>query len=514
MSLPVRPLLGDIMLQILRRAKAMHITSPVPGRVLPAGNFLLSSDHALPEKPPTRRGGAMPSNLRLQALSLVAADSVAAMCALAGAYWIAAGSASDVDGLNDLLPWIGAAVGGVILHLASHGHYVRRLSPLNQLYGVAFASFGALLGTAMAAYLTQEERARLPVLLVWALFPCLVFAARAGARAALDAAGHWRVRVVLVGTAQAADAARGAMGAAAHLGYVIAGEIAPDALPRQGTVESWRHILAQHRAGMVVFAFDGAERPSPTLIEPLVRNRIPLAVVQETGGLPSLACAQSAFPGHDSMMLCYATGREKTSMHIAKSILDVSLASIALLALLPLFAIIAAVIKLDGGPVFFAHGRLGSQGRAFRCLKFRTMVQDSDAVLARLLAEDPAAAREWAATQKLRHDPRVTFVGRVLRKTSLDELPQLINVVRLEMSLVGPRPIVSREVARYADDISYYFETRPGITGLWQISGRNDTSYARRVELDRWYVKNWSIGNDISILLRTIPAVLSGRGAS
>jgi undecaprenyl-phosphate galactose phosphotransferase len=141
------------------------------------------------------------------------------------------------------------------------------------------------------------------------------------------------------------------------------------------------------------------------------------------------------------------------------------------------------------------------------------MVTNSAEALQHVLATDREAAAEWAATQKLRHDPRVTRVGRLLRKTSLDELPQLFNVLRLDMSLVGPRPIVTKEVDRYGDDIAFYYETRPGITGLWQVSGRNTTSYSHRVQLDTWYVKNWTIWHDVAILAKTIPAVLQRRGA-
>jgi undecaprenyl-phosphate galactose phosphotransferase len=141
------------------------------------------------------------------------------------------------------------------------------------------------------------------------------------------------------------------------------------------------------------------------------------------------------------------------------------------------------------------------------------MVTDSERALNDLFKRDPAAQEEWLRTHKLRRDPRVTAIGYVLRMTSLDELPQLLNVLRLEMSLVGPRPIVSQEVPRYGDNIAFYYETRPGITGLWQVSGRSDTTYAQRVHLDSWYVKNWTLAGDLSILARTIPAVLSGRGA-
>jgi lipopolysaccharide/colanic/teichoic acid biosynthesis glycosyltransferase len=135
-------------------------------------------------------------------------------------------------------------------------------------------------------------------------------------------------------------------------------------------------------------------------------------------------------------------------------------------------------------------------------------------VLQRLLSADPAAAAEWAATQKLRNDPRITPIGHILRKTSLDELPQLINVLRGEMSLVGPRPIVDNEVPRYGDHISYYMEARPGMTGLWQVSGRSETTYEERVRLDIRYVREWSIWQDIAILLKTVLVVIQRRGAA
>ena len=196
-----------------------------------------------------------------------------------------------------------------------------------------------------------------------------------------------------------------------------------------------------------------------------------------------------------------------------KTALDFIVAALALVFLSPLLLAIAAYVKADGGPALYAQTRIGRGGRRFRCLKFRTMVVDAERQLQELLASDPAAAAEWAQTQKLTSDPRVTGIGALLRRTSLDEFPQLLNVLRGDMSLVGPRPIVEAEVERYADDIASYCAVRPGMTGLWQVSGRSQTSYARRVQLDVSYVRNWSLLRDLSILLRTIPAVLLRRGA-
>ncbi len=197
----------------------------------------------------------------------------------------------------------------------------------------------------------------------------------------------------------------------------------------------------------------------------------------------------------------------------AKATSDVLTAGVLLLVLVPVFAVIAVLVKCDGGPIFYAHTRIGAGGRRFGCMKFRSMSQDSDAILARILRDDPERAQEWAATQKLRDDPRVTRIGALLRKTSLDEIPQLLNVLLLDMSLVGPRPIVEKEMTHYGLNIEYYLKVRPGITGLWQVSGRSDTTYAQRVQLDSWYVNNWTPWEDFLIICKTVPAVLNRRGA-
>ncbi|MBV8844202.1 MAG: sugar transferase [Bryobacterales bacterium] len=192
---------------------------------------------------------------------------------------------------------------------------------------------------------------------------------------------------------------------------------------------------------------------------------------------------------------------------------DIAAAGLSLLLLLPLFCVIALAVKLsDRGPIIYRHRRIGRNGRRFYCLKFRTMVPDADTILHRHLAANPRAASEWSACQKLTQDPRITALGLVLRKTSLDELPQLWNIIRGEMSVVGPRPIVSAETVKYGDTIEQYMGARPGLTGLWQISGRNDVGYERRVALDRRYVEEWSIGLDLRIILKTVVIVLSSRG--
>lgn len=199
---------------------------------------------------------------------------------------------------------------------------------------------------------------------------------------------------------------------------------------------------------------------------------------------------------------------------VAKRLFDIVVGSALLFALLPLMLFVAlAIFSTEQGSVLFGHNRIGYKGRKFRCLKFRSMVSNADQVLTEYLSNNPAAETEWNATQKLRDDPRITPLGRFLRTTSLDELPQLINVVRGDMSLVGPRPIVQAEVDRYGNHIHAYTSTRPGITGLWQVSGRSDVDYDRRVTLDTHYVSNWSLPGDLLILIRTVKVVFSQSGS-
>ncbi|AYD02486.1 sugar transferase [Neorhizobium sp. NCHU2750] len=199
---------------------------------------------------------------------------------------------------------------------------------------------------------------------------------------------------------------------------------------------------------------------------------------------------------------------------LVKRTFDITSAGLALIVFSPIFLMIMGLVKFtDKGPAFYGHTRIGHKGRAFKCLKFRTMAVNGEEILRNHLRDNPEAAEEWRATRKLKDDPRVTAVGRVLRKLSLDELPQLLNIVRGEMSVVGPRPVVDDELKVYDSSAVYYLQTRPGLTGLWQISGRNDVSYETRIAFDTQYVQNWSLVQDVSIILKTIPAVCLARGS-
>ncbi len=202
------------------------------------------------------------------------------------------------------------------------------------------------------------------------------------------------------------------------------------------------------------------------------------------------------------------------AQQVIKRLLDLFLIFISLPFLLPLWALIAFAIKVDSpGPVFYTQKRVGHGGKDILIWKFRSMVENAEEVLEQYLARDPALRAEWEQNFKLKHDPRITRMGRFLRRTSLDELPQLWNVLCREMSLIGPRPIVVEEIPLYGDDFDIYKQVVPGMTGLWQISGRNDTTYQERVNLDVYYVQNWSIWLDIHIIIHTFISALQGRGA-
>lgn len=194
---------------------------------------------------------------------------------------------------------------------------------------------------------------------------------------------------------------------------------------------------------------------------------------------------------------------------------DVVIALSALILAAPVMLIVALLIRATaGGPAIYSHSRVGFTGKPFNCYKFRSMVANADQVLHDHLAANPQAATEWEQNRKLKNDPRITLLGMMLRRSSLDELPQLFNILRGDMSCVGPRPIVTDELKRYGDHVGEYLRTRPGLTGLWQVTGRSTTDYASRVLLDSHYVRNWSLWADFVILMRTIVAVMKFDEAS
>ena len=235
----------------------------------------------------------------------------------------------------------------------------------------------------------------------------------------------------------------------------------------------------------------------------LQMNPVPQAHGEYHGLSQNFEKSESAAPTSERFF-SYAGAGKRT--------FDLVVAVLFLLTAVPVILILALLVALEGGRPFFGHSRIGRGGQTFRCWKIRTMLPDADARLKHILETDPAAAAEWARDHKLTNDPRITGLGRFLRKSSLDELPQLWNVVRGEMSLVGPRPVTTAELDRYGEVASAYLSVRPGLTGLWQVKGRNSTSYEDRVRLDQEYVQHLGLGEDLKILALTVSVVISQTG--
>ena len=416
---------------------------------------------------------------------------------------------------------------GCLVMFHHFGHYTRRRQLWQEFGDIAGIASVALLFDLALLYLLKVNFSRAWVLSSWALVvPAVPLARRLVKQAALEL-GHWLQPTVIVGTGPNAREIAAAYDARNnHLGYQVQAflDLA------QGAVEGSLRVGGRD---IPVLPLDAQSKELPGwlgqphvvvaleldemlgregLIESLSFYHGDIDVISPLKGLPINNTRVSHFFSRDILSLRIHNNLARPWPQLVKRGFDLLAASALLLFVAPLLALVAAKIKLvDGGRVIFAHTRVGRHGRLFPCYKFRTMVANSAEVLAELLASDPAARAEWARDRKLRCDPRITPIGRFLRKTSLDELPQLINVVRGEMSLVGPRPVVPDELELYGDARIYYLQVRPGLTGLWQISGRNDVDYERRVSLDAWYVRNWTLWYDILILFRTL-LVVPGRG--
>ncbi|WP_169732771.1 undecaprenyl-phosphate galactose phosphotransferase WbaP [Azospirillum halopraeferens] len=393
------------------------------------------------------------------------------------------------------------------------GRYGLRLPLWTEMRYVVMGCIGAMLADGFAQYATKGEFSRLWLVHTWLLSVPLLLLYRYMVRRLLSALGLWEIPVLVVGSGVRLDETAALLRADGNLGYSVVGMESLERI-RADWRGSWIDVLHRYGADMLVIAGEGAEPDGNRyLVSRLPLERVPFVSVRSPGGLPVIAVDVHYLVGHDVLLL---TGQHPLSRplgHATKLLFDYAAALALLVLLMPVFAVLSVLIARDGGPVLYGHTRIGSNGRPFRCLKFRTMVPDAEAVLARVLDADPERRREWEADHKLRGDPRVTRIGRFLRAYSLDELPQLINVVRGEMSLVGPRPVTRDELERFGEEVAFYLQAKPGITGLWQVSGRNDLDYARRTQLNTWYVTNWSLWIDIVILARTVRTVLSRHGA-
>lgn len=328
---------------------------------------------------------------------------------------------------------------------------------------------------------------------------------------------------VIIGSGQNAKDVYRALAGESYLGFSLCYFVSSDIIPENGKNEI-KVIDARNKdiislqqldtkAVQFILALDD-EMILDSWLRYLALNKYrSVSVIPNIRGIPLYGTDMSFLFSHEILLLRVNNNLAKRSSRILKRIMDV-LGSLGIIILLsPVLLYLYFSVKKDGGNAIYGHPRIGRNGKIFKCLKFRSMVVNSKEVLDELLRTDPEARAEWEKDFKLKNDPRITKIGAFIRKTSLDELPQLFNVLKGEMSLVGPRPIVADELERYQDDVEYYLMAKPGMTGLWQVSGRNDVDYNTRVYFDSWYVKNWSLWNDIAILFKTVNVVLKKYGA-
>lgn len=358
----------------------------------------------------------------------------------------------------------------------------------------------------------------------WFFVLCLVPSFRMLTKKVLDFFGLWRRETVIIGSGTNAIEAWKAIDSEKNLGFGVISFISHangdsptndiNGIPVREL--SPKKLINQYdKRTQFIVALESHESSlrNDWLRLFMINGYRYVSVIPTLRGMPLDSTDMSFIFSHEVMIFRVHQNLAKISSRIIKRVFDIIGSLSIILISSPLLLYIAFKVKKDNGPAIYGHERIGKGGRSFKCLKFRSMVTNSKEVLEELLRSNPEARKEWNETFKLKEDPRITNIGKFLRKTSLDELPQLFNVLKGEMSLVGPRPIITAELERYSDEVDYYLLSKPGMTGLWQVSGRSDVDYETRVYLDAWYVKNWSMWNDIAILFKTIGVVLKKDGA-
>lgn len=361
-------------------------------------------------------------------------------------------------------------------------------------------------------------------LLTWVLVMIMVPVLRITTKLALRKLGFWQRDTIIIGTGKNAVDAYKAITSEYNLGFKVISFVNVnqevnhltniDGIPvLQGDMNLLNNDLDNQIQFIVAVENHEAQLRNDWLREFMLRGYRYVSVIPTLRGMPLDSTDMSFIFSHEVMIFRVHQSLAKWSSRTLKRAFDISASSIILIMLSPLLFLISRKVAADGGPAIYGHERIGKGGKTFKCLKFRSMAVNSAELLQDLLQNDQEAKSEWEETFKLKNDPRITKIGHILRRTSMDELPQLFNVLKGEMSLVGPRPIIKEELERYQDQVGYYLMSKPGITGLWQVSGRSDVDYETRVYFDAWYVKNWSMWNDLAILIKTIGVVLRRDGA-
>lgn len=421
--------------------------------------------------------------------------------------------------------------GAVVFSFYNKGHYEQRIPWWSQVRYVVEALLLAMVVDGFMHFALDHPTGLLLVALTWVCAGAYLLAGRQISRHILVQQGKWNLPTVILGDAQSIIDGLFAITTDRYAGYEVTAILLRDRdfdqFDRENLPAKYRNLplidargeyyenyMAANPHLFYIIALDairGEQRDR--LLSTLGSRHLRHAIIPPIRRISMYGMDPHFFFGHDVMLLRPRSRIQTPFGMMVKRTMDVIVAGLALLATSPLFLFLYLQIKKDGGPVFFGHTRIGYGGKPFKCWKYRTMVPNSKEVLEQLLAADPEAKAEFERDFKLKNDPRITKIGNVLRKTSLDELPQLFNVIKGEMSLVGPRPVVEAELAYYGEEVDYYLSVRPGVTGLWQASGRNDTSYTQRVYLDSWYVRNWSVWHDIVIIFKTVRALAKREGA-
>ncbi|HFQ7674748.1 TPA: undecaprenyl-phosphate galactose phosphotransferase WbaP, partial [Klebsiella quasipneumoniae] len=344
-----------------------------------------------------------------------------------------------------------------------------------------------------------------------------------GTKYLLDKSGFWLRDTWIIGSGKNANEAYKAINSEKNLGLHVVGFITTSVdgneclsltnVKNLDVSPEWLETIDKRTQFIVAVEANEGETRNRWLREFMIKGFRYVSVIPTLRGVPLDSTDMSFIFSHEVMIFRVQQNLAKLSSRILKRAFDIIGSLSIIIIISPLLVYISHKVRKDGGPAIYGHERVGKNGRKFKCLKFRSMVINSKEVLENLLINDNEAREEWEKTFKLKNDPRITKIGHFLRRTSLDELPQLFNVLKGEMSLVGPRPIITEELQRYNEEVDYYLLSKPGMTGLWQVSGRSDVDYDTRVYLDSWYVKNWSMWNDIAILFKTIAVVLNRDGA-
>jgi Undecaprenyl-phosphate galactose phosphotransferase WbaP len=418
--------------------------------------------------------------------------------------------------------WSGLVFLGLMLFLMRFQHYSDRRPFWDEL-GDILRLMGslALLDMTLVAS-TRWNSSRLWWLLVWVLAVGMVVWGRVLTRWMLKQMGLWTRPTIIIGHGENAVEAAIALESEPRMGFEVAGyvdveEDSPRLKHHKQTLLNLHQleVLADQPGIQWVIALEHsqAEQREHWLRTLTQWGATDISVIPAMRGVPLYGTDMSHFFSHEVALLRVRNNLRRWPARLTKRLFDTLVAALLLVVLSPMMMLIALLLKLEGGSVLFAHQRIGKNGRKFDCYKFRSMVPNAEQQLQSLLQHNAHLKAEWDKEHKLKDDPRISRMGDFLRRTSLDELPQLFNVLKSEMSLVGPRPIVEDELQKYGLDKSYYLMVRPGMTGLWQVSGRNDVDYETRVYLDAWYVKNWSLWYDLAILFKTVKVVFGRNGA-